>query len=440
MGKRGRLVLGLIAVTTHAALLFVYWTPQPKLLAGDEGMYLAAAQRLLRGQPAGLDLVWPPLYPHFVATSLWLGQGSLWGLHAAQTLLLVLFAVLLREVARGLLGPGAAPDLVGFFAVAYPPLAAFSHYLWPEVLHLFLVAVMLWILCYRRSAPGWLALLGVALGLALQTKGILQGFFPVLLVPLAWRGVGSPGSRLRRVGLVLALAGLCVAPSVVSNWNRHRMLVIAEPVLFNLWVGLNDRGVTSFADPVVEGAYIEYTRSAPDSLQRRRLLLRKTAALVRERGLHRILSERIALQYRRLFHRDSFLTDQLPGGDLAEADRPQGYRRAASGLTSALRWLSYAWYGALLAVATCAMALYAPGRGWLRIALAFVAYNLVILLFLHVKSRYRIQLLPVFFLCAGLAVDRWWRWRHGQPVEQLSSTRWLFAAAAVAGVSCLAYL
>jgi len=157
MADRGRLVLFLIAVGVHAALLFIYWSPEPKSLVGDEVTYLAAAERLLRGEPSAMDLLWPPLYPRFVAAFLWVGDGSLWTLQAAQTLLLVLSAVLLREVAVALIGPGPAPDLVGFCALAYPPLAAFSHYVWPEVLHLFLVAVMLWVLAYRRTALGWIA-------------------------------------------------------------------------------------------------------------------------------------------------------------------------------------------------------------------------------------------------------------------------------------------
>jgi len=37
--------------------------------------------------------------------------------------------------------------------------------------------------------------------------------------------------------------------------------------------------------------------------------------------------------------------------------------------------------------------------------LLFFAYNLIIFLWLHVKSRYRIQLLPVFFIGSGCAVD-----------------------------------
>jgi hypothetical protein len=41
-----------------------------------------------------------------------------------------------------------------------------------------------------------------------------------------------------------------------------------------------------------------------------------------------------------------------------------------------------------------------------------VAYNLAVFLWLHVKTRYRIQMLPVFFIGCGCAVD-WLRLRLG---------------------------
>jgi hypothetical protein len=275
MGRRARLGLALIAVITHLALLLLYWAPEAKTVMGDELTYLAAAGRLLRGEPAALDPLWPPLYPRVVAACLWLGQGRLWALQAAQTLLLILFGLLMREVARGLIGRGVAPDLVAFSAVAYPPLAAFSHYLWPEVLHLFLVAAMLWILTFRSASQGWLAVFGLALGLSVQTKSILQGFFPVLLLPLSRGGLGGGA---RRVALVVGVAGLSAIPSVVTNWERHGIPLIAEPVLFNLWVGLNDRGLESFAEPVVQSEFLAYARSSPNSLERRRILARTSGS------------------------------------------------------------------------------------------------------------------------------------------------------------------
>ena len=53
------------------------------------------------------------------------------------------------------------------------------------------------------------------------------------------------------------------------------------------------------------------------------------------------------------------------------------------------------------------------GRRWLWVGLGFVAYNLALFLLLHVKSRYRLQFLPVLLLYAGCAAA-WARARLGR--------------------------
>jgi len=403
----GALLLASIAAV-HLGLLYAYWVPGAKPLTGDELVYDAAARRLLAARPSGLDLLWPPLYPHFLAGLRMLGRGHLLAVQLAQTLLLLATALVLRDLMRRFVPTGPAPDLVGFFAAAYPPLVAFCHYLWPEVLHLFLAWVVAWVLVAKRRSFGWLAVAGGCAGLALLSKSLLLFFLPVLLLPL----LGSAGKRVElaglcRVGLVLAVAGAVIAPTVLGNWRQHHMPMIAEPVAFNLWVGLNDKSPRNFVDPIVVDEVQAYLASSRDSLERRRILARKIRALVSARGPGLIL-ERAPIQYRRLFHRDSFLTDQLPGGGMEV-----GYRETPPLLAAGIRLGSYAFYAVLLVLGATGLALFAPGPPWLRMALAFLLYNLLIFLALHVKTRYRIQILPVFFLGAGLATHWFWSWRRG---------------------------
>ncbi len=66
---------GLLAVQASAFAL--YWWPAPKVLWGDEIAYLDAARRLLATGSTGLDLLWPPLYPHVLAGLLQVAGGSL---------------------------------------------------------------------------------------------------------------------------------------------------------------------------------------------------------------------------------------------------------------------------------------------------------------------------------------------------------------------------
>ena len=70
--RRPAVLLGLLAIiSVHALLLWTYHLPDPKLLWGDEKLYLDAAQAVLAGERPGLDMLWPPLYPRFAAAVLW---------------------------------------------------------------------------------------------------------------------------------------------------------------------------------------------------------------------------------------------------------------------------------------------------------------------------------------------------------------------------------
>ncbi|MEE8523695.1 MAG: glycosyltransferase family 39 protein, partial [Thermoanaerobaculia bacterium] len=388
---------------------WIYYQPDPKELAGDETVYLQAATRLVDGQPSELDLLWPPLYPRFLALLLALGGGSLLLVQAVQTLLLVAVALLLRDLWIRFEGRGPAADVLALVLLAYPPLAAFSHYLWPEILHLALFMSALWILAARRRHLPWLAALGLLLGLALLTKSLLGPFLPVLLLPLlladGWR------DRIRRTALVLAVLGATIAPAMISNYVQHGVLLIADSSRFNLWVGLNDRSRRDLVDSIVGREYALYRESASSYRQRNQILDGKIREFVRQRGWVRVLRDQVTRQYFRLFDKDSFLTDQLPGGAFTELGT--GYRDGPRSLVLAIRWASYGMYAMILVAAAAGMALTPPkAKPWAWMTLTFLLYNLAIFLLLHVKTRYRVQFLPFLVVYACCALD-WLRTKAG---------------------------
>jgi 4-amino-4-deoxy-L-arabinose transferase-like glycosyltransferase len=428
--KGGRNLGIAVVLLVHLTLLWLYYQPSAKVLAGDEDAYLQAATRLLDGQPSGLDLLWPPLYPAFLALLLALGGGSLLVVQAVQTLMLVAVALLLRDLWIRFEGRGPAADVLALALLAYPPLAAFAHYLWPEVLHLTLFVAALWILASRRRQAPWLAALGLVLGLALLTKSLLGPFLPVLLLPLfledGWR------ARIRRAALVVAVLAATIAPALIANHARHGVWVIADSSRFNLWVGLNDRGRRNLDAPFVIREYALYQKSAEDHRERNRLLDAKIRALVRERGWPRVLGDQLSRQYFRLFDKDSFLTDQLPGGAFTE--RRRGYLGASRPLAAAVRWTSYGIYALILVGAAFGLALTSPrSRPWAWTVLAFLAYNLAIFLLLHVKTRYRVQFLPFLVVYACRALDVLW-------TKTRAAVPWTRAAAGALGAVLLLFL
>ncbi|MDH3211928.1 MAG: glycosyltransferase family 39 protein [Myxococcales bacterium] len=406
MRRPALLAWALALASVHGILLWLYYWPEPKLLMGDERMYADAALALSAGQDAHLTLLYPPLYPNFLAGILRLTGPSLWGIQLVQTALLGWVAFVTRDLCRRLTGRQRVGDLAAAGLLVYPPLVAFGHYLWPEILHLAFFVSALWILAARRSRPVWSALLGGVLGLALLTKSLLGPLVPLLLAPLAFSG--RPAARAARVALAAAALAATVLPTMVSNLERAGSFTIANSGWFNLWLGLNDVSRKVLADPVPAAEYNRFQRSAPTFAERNRIVREQIRERVRERGVLPILGRQLERQWFRLFDKDSFLTDQLPVG---ATPHRVFYRRAPLALAQAIRAVSWLLYGALLVGAVWGVAVMDPGlRRRLWLAFAFLAYNLAIFLLLHVKSRYRVQLMPFLFGFAALGADWCTRW------------------------------
>lgn len=407
----------LLVVTVVEALLWIAHQPVQRGLLGDEGMYWRGAEALAAGVDWHPESLWPPLQFHFLGWILAVSDGTRLAVELVQSLLLVAAIGLLFLLAERLTGSRLAAGVAAGLALVYPPLVASAHYLWPEPLHLVLFLGLLWILVARAERPLWLVAAGILLGLALLTKSLLVPFVPVLLLlPLA--AGGSWRRRLLGVALVAGAAALTVAPTVNANRQREAGVLIADSGPFNLWVGLNDRSRRSFVDPVAPGEYKIYRESASTPGERDAIVWSKIGALVREEGVATVLGRQLGRQYFRLFDKESFFTDQLPGG--VQAERGKGYVAPPPVIAGALRYLSYGLYalilvGAAVGVSICPL----RGRRGLQVALAFVVYNLLLFLLLHVKSRYRIQFLPFLLIWTGCAVA-WLAARLGlAPVESL---------------------
>ncbi len=385
-----------IALFVHLGLVWLYYTPATKGLAGDEKTYLAAAQRLQAGDALEPSL-WPPLYAHFLAL-LGADEGRLWPVQLVQTLLLIATAVLLTAIARRMLGPGPGAFLAGLLVVTYPPLVAFAHYLWPEILHLVLFLAALWIVTTRHEHMRWMPPLGLLLGLALHSKSLLLPFVPILLLGLLRRNHKAASlGRLAVAALVLTLA---IAPTAVTNFKRSGSLSLSSSAWFNIWAGLRDTSRRSLIEPKVPVVYREYRAAGTDLESRNAAAKRSARSLVHDTGLVATLRHQLTRQYFRLFDKDSFLTAHLPGAPLASIG--QGYRGTSRPVAWTFRWASYSLYGMVLLGAVAGLVVYRP-RDLVshRLVIAFLVYNLALFLILHVKSRYRIQMMPFLFLYAG---------------------------------------
>lgn len=366
---------------------------------GDELSYWPEAQRMAAGQePEISSPLWPPLYPRFLSALIFVFGAEMLVIEIVQTLMLFVVVLVIWDLTYAWTGSAVAAASAAAMAAIYPPLAAFSHYVWPEILHLFLFLAALWILVRKAPSASGLCTAGILLGLAVETKSLLIPFLPILLLPVL---AGSVRQAARRAALVSLGLGLVLVSARLADAPNPP--VVGSAATFNVWVGLNDRTRKERVDPIVKAEFDEYVRSAATLPDRNAILRRKIRDKIRQEGVLGILRKQLSRQYFRLFDKDSFLTVQLRGKVLHPA--AAGYQDPPGALAGFLAGASFLLYatvlaGAVLGIAVCPL----TRRRWLWVVLAFLAYNLALYLFVHVKSRYRIQFLPFLFVYSGCAI------------------------------------
>lgn len=408
--------------------------PEPRGLWGDEVMYRDAAVAVERGEQPELLGLWPPLYPRFVAwlvptmaTGTIMPAPVIW----AQLVLLGLAAFALARFGEVALGDAAAARWAALAMTMSPSLAAFAHYLWPEILHLALFLGALALLARPRSAS-WSFLAGNLLGLAVLAKSLLVGFLPCLVLVVVWAG-RSAARGYQWLRPCLASLGLGVVLLLAVGSGLAARDLLGGSGWFNAWVGLNDASRRNLVGEIVGDELAAYRASAATSAEREAIARRKVLGKVSEDGSGTILASQFSKQYFRLLGYDSFFTDMLPEGSIA--DQGFGYRMPAGWLSRGLRAVAIGAHVLLLLSAVWgALVLPWRERPWAWVVAAFVAYNLAIFLVLHVKTRYRVQFEPFLWLLAAFS------WTHRSEIVERARASWTFVLAGACGSGLLLFL
>jgi len=385
----------------NAVLLWLYHHPEPKVLFGDENYYFQLARSLAAGRDVAHNPIWPSLYASLIAILFrWTGTAVL-TVQLLQIVMWLASAALLFLISLHISRiPGVALAAMGIFLFS-PEVAAFSHYLWPEIPHMFFFLAALWVLIRRgRTLLGSFAG-GVLIGLALWSKLILLPFLPAFMVFL------HPGRSILRhwkaVSLFAAGVLLVLTPTMLSNAKTHDRFMVADSSVFNLWVGLNDVETQDFRNDIAPHEFIRYRKAAPDFATRNEIYRQKIKGLVRDRGLAKTLGNQLAKQYFRLFDHDSFFTTQLPGGPRSS------YKFREGAVSSGLRLYSHAFHALLLAAGAVGLARLRVLRlDWPQFLALLLLFNLALFLFVHVKTRYLMQLVPVFAFFGATALHAGW--------------------------------
>ena len=394
-------VLLTTGLALNMLLLQYYYSPGPKQLISDEDYYFNFALAASRGEQPADNPLRPPLYAEFLTVLFAAFGPSVLPAQLLQICLWFFTGLLVWRIAQLVTGSASvALTALALYEVS-PDLSAFSHYLWPETLHLFLWILALWLLMQFPGSVRAAGASGIALGLALLTKSALLPFIPVLgLFVLLGPGSEFPARiRVARAMLLVLATFLTVLPAMLGNSRGRGQLMINESSVFNVWVGLNDRSTADSSDNEIVGMEIRNYLAYEPKAARTTHYLGLIAEKLRDQGIRRTLWSQLSRQYFRLFDIRTFFTTQLPGaGRESYAPRP-GWQVAL------LQGFSHVTYGITLAAGSAGLALIEfRKRTWAVLLGLFVGYNVLAFFLLHAVTRYVIQILPFLMILASVTL------------------------------------
>ncbi|HEX5125076.1 MAG TPA: hypothetical protein VFV97_17660, partial [Rhodanobacteraceae bacterium] len=400
-------IVAAMIAASQALLWLAYYGDGAKRLIGDEASYQTFALEILGGGPWMPSTIWPPLQSLFLAA-----VYATFGVHVVaaqlvQTLLFAGCAVLLRGIWRDLGGGVRAANVAAVLYLVDPGNAAYAHWLWPEVPHLFLVLLAFRLLLAWPGSRVASCAAGASTGLALLAKSLLSAFWPFFLIAFVRRD--RPRFRVVPAITFVVALGVVTAPALWHGIREYGRPMIADSSVYNLWIGLTDRYRTDYVDDM-GGVTLPAFLASGDTPQQRNAIYRdKALALVRERGAFAVFGDQLGRQYFRLFSAKTPLVSQLPGpacaGHLSVYSTPDW-------LAQTLTLWNDAFHALILAAAAFGLACWRrrPDTGLVLVAL-YVAYQLALLLLVHVKARFVFPMMPFFcgfagsFLAASFA--RW---------------------------------
>ncbi len=230
-------------------LRLALWSQPLHQPANDEVEYIAVARDLLAGRGwiyyESYRWLRAPLYPLFLAGSLWLANGDLHNAALPNILLSVLNVGLAYALTRALVGQRPALLAASFTAILWTNATFGSLYMAETLFTTLFTAAMLFTIYASRatSHTRWPLLntiaAGACFGLAALTRSAVLPFIPLagiwLSLNLARRA--NPSSRIHPAGFILIFITL----AVIAPWTMHNARAYGRPILietglsYNLW-------------------------------------------------------------------------------------------------------------------------------------------------------------------------------------------------------------
>jgi 4-amino-4-deoxy-L-arabinose transferase-like glycosyltransferase len=407
-----------LALLTLAALVvrlaFVLLEPATHPV-GDERTWTDWALNLCSPRvhywPLRIHLIfYPPVYPYFLAFI----YGLSGTFEAARWTQAAFGALLVPAV--GLAGARAFSVRTGQWAAAvaalYPEIVWFSAHFWSETVFM----VLLWwgierlLAADTSDGPGRAVAAGVFWGIAILTRETILYFLPLAALWLVTRG--GRAARVRAAAF-LAVSLLVVAPWTYRNWLAfHAFVPVSTAGGQNLFQGnaLIDRDTTYEMVDAVQGRVAQYHYAMRMGLQ-----------AIRDRQPWWIF-EKLRDEMPLFWEADSLVLVHIKRG---------AYGPVAPALAVGVALIVLTPYLLVLALSV----LGATRLTWSRptvLLVSFLAYYNLLHVVTHGFARYRLPVMPVMFLIAGIG---WAAWREGELARMSARAR--AAAAATAALLAL---
>ena len=401
-------VTGLIV---NLLLLTLYHFPDTKGLLGDEHYYFHLARSIVADGSAIHHPFWPPFYAEFLAVLFRCFGERLLLLQLIQIVLWLLTGILFAQIAETVFQSRSVANLSLGLLLLHPELIAYSHFLRPETMHLFLFATALWLLIHKLHQSAAVISAGVSIGIALQTKLLLLPFLPLLILWMYKSAVGrnpnyQPSATLRAkpyraIALFVASIIVVVVPTAYHNADTHGRWMLGDSSVFNLWLGLQDIGRRDYVQNIDKREFDAFNAAGETFSERQDVFRAKIQQFILDRGIWVVLQEQIGKQYFRLFHKESLFSSQFPGGPR------ERYRFSETPWSKLLRGYVYGMHALVLAFGSLGFCLLLFRQfGWVQLMHAFVVYNIGLFFFLHVTPRFLLQFLPILIVFAAYAIEQ----------------------------------
>ena len=382
--------LTVAALLVRAAFLILEPATHP---VGDERTWTDWAVNLASARvsysPFRIHLIfYPPVYPYFLA-ALYGGTG---GFEAARWVQAAVGALLVPAVGKA--GARAFSPRVGLWAAAvaafYPDLVWFSVHFWSETVFL----VLLWwgierlLAADDRGTIGHAVAAGLLWGVAILTRETILYFVPMAT---AWLALRRQGRALAQGAAFLLAAFLVVAPWTYRNWTvLHAFIPVSTAGGQNLFQGNTriPRDVTYEMVDAVQGRVAQYRYATQMGLQ-----------AIRERQPWWIF-EKLRDEMPKLWEADSLALVHIKRG---------AYGPVAPAAAVAVALVVLLPYVAVLALFGIGLVHLPRTRAAALLAVFFAYYNLIHVV-THGFARYRVPIMPIVFLAAGVG---WAAWRAG---------------------------